>query len=197
MKKVVAIVMASGFGRRMKLAENKLLLPANGRLLFMHTLDVIKVTGMAAMVVTSVPEIASYARELGFGCTDNPRRQEGISAAIRQGIAACGEGFDGYMFFSCDQPFLRAAVIEELLRAFARETAVIVPRVNEKTYSPCIFPVQYKQELLALTGEQGGKYILRKDPACIFVDFSNARDFFDVDTAEDFAQMKDIFHRRI
>ena len=197
MKKVAAIVLASGFGRRMKLVENKLLLPADGRFLFMHTLDVIAKVNLPAVVVTSVPEIASYAREKGFLWADNPRREEGISAAIRQGIAACGEDVAGYMFFSCDQPFLRAEVVEELLRAFARETAVILPRVNEKTYSPCIFPVHYKQELLALTGEQGGKYILRKHPACIFVDFSSAQDFFDVDTAEDFAQMKAIFHKRI
>lgn len=187
--RVVAIALAAGLSRRLGNA-NKLLLDFNGKRLFSHTLERISAADFAArIVVTNYREIEAYAAERGFAVTGNPASAAGVAGSIRAGLCAAGPAA-GYMFFNCDQPLLSAAVITEILAAFYRTDKIIIPTVGGVRYSPCLFPQRFKAELLALSGDHGGKAVYKRHIAAVeFMAFAEATDFMDLDVPDDRAEL--------
>jgi len=201
--RVAAIALAAGLSRRLG-RGNKLLLDFNGKHLFSHTLERIAAADFAArIVVTNYLEIQAYGVAAGFAVTGNPASADGVASSIRAGLSAAGPAA-GYMFFNCDQPLLSALVITEILAAFYRTDKIIIPTVAGCCYSPCLFPQRFKAELLALSGDQGGKTVYKKHHAeAAFVAFAEATDFMDIDVLDDREELirrsyggpRDVFHK--
>ena len=56
--------------------------------------------------------------------------------------------------------------------------------------SPCVFPQRFFAALAALTGEQGGRVIVRSHPEAVQqVDCTGCEDFADIDTREEYARL--------
>lgn len=183
---ITAVILCSGLSRRM--GENKLLLPLRGKRLFEYTVDTVEKAGFKKTVaVTSYRDIAYYCKNITVVL--NPGNIEGISSSIRLGVQNCGN-CDGIMFFTADQPFLDIDTIRILVDAFERENKIIVPRCCGKPANPVIFPIRYRDSLLSLKGDEGGKKIYRSVPKDVsFVDFENEILFSDIDTREDMKKL--------
>ena len=166
------IYMAAGNGRRFaesvkhqgKEEENKLLYPYKGKALYRHTLDRILETGEAAeiYVVSQYPQLLEEIKELPVTPVYSPRSKDGASFTIQAGLAAAGMG-EGCAFFAADQPELSGNTIFRFLAEAGKDPeGLLAVGRGKDPGNPCYFGCTYPPELLELTGDQGGKRIIRK-----------------------------------
>lgn len=79
-----------------------------------------------------------------------------------QSFSACREN-NACLFLVADQPWIRCHTIEALIRMYTEsEKGMAAAAKNGQPGNPCIFSGKYYPELLALTGDTGGKRVMRK-----------------------------------
>ncbi|MCD8362679.1 MAG: putative selenium-dependent hydroxylase accessory protein YqeC [Lachnospiraceae bacterium] len=188
--KLAMIYMASGFGRRF--GSNKLLVPLEGQPLYQHGLrHLLEAAGRleasggfqtSVIVASQYEEILEYARSLGAGTVHNPYSAEGITASIRLGTKGAPADTELYLYFVADQPYLSAESVVRLVEGFVASGCGIG---SVKKGSPCIFAAKYREELLALTGDRGGRQIIRRHPEDIWEMEVPAAELRDIDLPED------------
>ena len=153
------------------------------------------------IVVTAYDEIEKLCKELFANDCIVVRNQgeqnDGIASSIRKGVEAAIEhsvraeskavSYD--IFFQADQPYVKAELLHEFLDAFLKSKKGIgALSCDGSLRSPNLFSETYRRELLALTGECGGKKIIRSHPDDVFSYPVLTPEFFvDIDTREDYA----------
>lgn len=146
-----------------------------------------KIKGTELIVVTQYDEIEQEAGLSGVRVYMNPHPDEGISSSLKIGLKANLDA-DACLFSVSDQPWLTADTIEkliELLQTSGKGIACV--SCQGKLGNPCIFTKKYYEELLAVTGDKGGKSVIRahKDDTAV-LDVGNAKELTDVDRKIDF-----------
>lgn len=181
-----AIILASGYGTRM--GENKLLLPYKNKTIIEHVIDVISSYSFDDVVLVGREDkILDLAKNRIIKTVVNNNANNGQSESIKLGIKNSSPS-DGYMFFTGDQPLIDIETITLLVDSFYKNSnSIIVPIYKENRGSPVIFPKEFKDELLNLEGDVGGKKIInthidRVDFAKLHKDYV----LFDIDTPEDY-----------
>ena len=112
-------------------------------------------------VVTQYEAIAATARTAGAGVYYNVHPDEGISSSVKIGLLA-NETSDACLFTVADQPWLTADTILSLVDTFLKEKkGIACVSTKGKTGNPCIFSRKYYPELMKLTGDVGGKQVIR------------------------------------
>lgn len=183
--KVGAVLMASGSGSRF--GSNKLLQEVQGLPMICRAFAALP-AGLfdRAAVVSSHREILALAEERGYRSIPNPRAAEGQSASLRLGLAQLLD-MDGVLFSVCDQPWLSRESVERLLgqfRAFPERICAL--SWQGKRGSPVIFPAYAFQDLLELTGDQGGRKIIQANACRLhLVEAGGPEELRDVDTPFD------------
>lgn len=191
-KMINAIIMASGYGRRM--GKDKLLLPFRGKLLVEHIMEkVMECDFYNRIIVARDKRILSLGAKKGIKAIENNSAHNGQSQSIKLGIKNTLKG-NGYMFFTGDQPLIQIGTIRLLMDAFNKNSnSIIVPRFGDKRGNPVIFPVRFVEELMLIEGDKGGKAVINnhiKD--IIFVDIENEYELMDIDTFEDYEKILNI-----
>jgi len=191
---VTAIILAAGLSRRMN--GDKLHLKLNGIELIDTVLStVVSVDFNEKIVVANDPAIIAKAKLLKLIPVTNIEAPIGQSTSIIKGVLASGTDTSGYLFIMGDQPLLSKDTIELILKAFKESpTSIILPMYGEKPGSPVLFPSTFKNELLSLEGDFGGKVVMKKHPELIKrVTIPFHHELFDVDTKEDYEAIRKIF----
>lgn len=86
----------------------------------------------------------------------------GISWSIKAGIHAAKDA-DHYAFFVADQPEMKKETMESFLSFMENGNYELgCVKTESGLGNPVWFDQKYKKELLSLTGDQGGKKILKK-----------------------------------
>jgi molybdenum cofactor cytidylyltransferase len=185
--RVAAVLMASGFSRRM--GCNKLLLNLGEKTVIRHVMDQIKQIGYAEQIVVSqYNEILSLGQKLGFITASNPLAQEGKSASIRVAMQNLPD-MAGYCFFTGDQILLSNQLLKELLATFYKDpNRIVMPSFGGEWGSPVIFPGFLRDELMQLSGEQGGRQIIEAHKNLIvIVEAESQWEGLDFDTPEEWS----------
>ncbi|MCL2221308.1 MAG: NTP transferase domain-containing protein [Oscillospiraceae bacterium] len=189
--KISAILLAAGLSRRM--GEDKLLLIHNGQSLLSLALSLLsELTVFERFVVTTEMrrESVETSENIRFVLNNNP--QIGQSESIKLGVSeATGSHF---MFLVADQPRLKVSALKPIFAA-VREVPdkIVFPLVRGRPSSPAVFPARFKPELLALSGDMGGREVRRAFPdLCFGVDIENPDDFLDVDDKSDYGRIEKI-----
>ena len=156
--KIAVILEAAGNSTRF--GSNKLLhIMDDGRPMIASIFDAVRPLDVyKKILVTQYDDIAEMAA--GFDVVMNDRPDLGISRSMQLGLAAAGDA-DAYMFCVCDQPGLSTSTIKKLIEAYKKGTAGIVSLAWQgKMCNPKIFSSRYKEELMSLSGDTGGRQIL-------------------------------------
>ena len=185
MNLITAIVMASGFSKRMGL--NKLLMKYNDKILIEHTSKKISHCDFAEkIIVTQYEEIEKLTDN--FKVIINENAHKGQSESIKLGVKS-SEKCDGYMFFVADQPLISQNDIEKLIKVFREnKDFIVIPKYKEKHGNPVIYPSLYKEEILRLEGDKGGKSIIKSSNKIKYVEVKEDT-LFDIDNKDDFNKL--------
>ena len=118
---------------------------------------------------------------------DNPGWKIGKSSSIKMGVRSAEKTTDGVIFFLVDQPFINKEIINTLINEFQNSfDNIIAPRINGRLCNPVLFGKKYYEELMDLSGEQGGKEIINKAKDVRWIDWEDERLLLDIDTDEDY-----------
>lgn len=183
------IIMAAGYARRM--GTNKLLLPFRGKSILEHTMDTVLQCGFRQIILVGrEADVLSLGEKKGIKTVRNDFAHLGQSQSIRLGLQQSLDS-EGYMFFAGDQPFLDVETIVEMIERFQlNPQSIVLPRYKEQKGSPVIFPRRFRQGLMALEGDTGGREIIKNHPECIqYMDIHNPRFLWDIDTLEDYKKI--------
>lgn len=188
---ISAIIMASGFSNRM--GQNKLLMKYNDKFLIEHTLNIVlKCNFKKKILVTQYEEIKELGEKLNYKVIMNNSPNKGQSESIKLGVKNSPK-CDGYMFFVGDQPLLNKDDIEKLVKVFKEDTNyIVIPKYKDKCGNPVIYPTIYKEQILKLEGDKGGKNIIKSSDKIKYVDVSE-NTLFDIDNIDDF---NNLFERK-
>lgn len=185
---VSAIVMAAGLSKRM--SRNKLKMKINNKYIFEYILETIKNCGTCfseIIVVAKDDVVLRKAGELGYKYVENEMPHLGQSVSVKLGIENTNMA-NGYMFLVADQPFIKESTIKKLLAVFEKNpNSIIVACYNGINSNPVIFPEIFREHLLRLEGDTGGRIIIKNNPDKIIkVHIQSDDEFMDIDTMEDY-----------
>lgn len=195
--KIVAIILASGFSKRFN--GNKLLVFYEGKPLVMHIIDkILNQKFHEIIVVSQYDEVLNLVSDnvapMGtIKTVKNNHPEAGVSESVKLGIKA-SKSCDAYMFFVGDAPLIKEETIQKMIKTYEalerRQGAILCPYYKGERGNPVIFSKVYEEALLQLTGDEGGKQIIRKYPENIVkYEVSHKKELFDIDTQKDFNQL--------
>ena len=135
----------------------------DGRPMIASVLDAVRgIEAYKKILVTQYDEVASLAADMEIVMNDRP--DLGISRSMQLGLEAGGDA-DAFMFCVCDQPGLSSDTLQKLIEAYKKGTAGIVSLAWQgKMCNPKIFSSRYKEELMRLSGDTGGRQIIAAHP---------------------------------
>lgn len=189
-KKIAIVILAAGNSRRF--GKNKLLYTVEGEPLFFNALHKavqiqrrMKADISSVVVVTQYSEIQKQAEKLGAKVIWNPLPQEGIASSMRLGLQeACRDGEqDAYLFMVADQPWLTVESLERLIKCYrTSDKGMAAVSIKGEPGNPCIFSRKYYSDLMKLTGDRGGKRVLKAHlEDVVLYEIKNEKELTDVD----------------
>lgn len=186
---IQVILLAAGFSRRF--GGNKLLANWEHKPLYLHTLLALdqlvrERNDCRLTVVTQYREIEERARNLGAQVYWNHHSEEGISSSLRLGLESAPEA-EYYLCCVADQPQLTAQLVNAFLDAFFASGQDLGCVAHKGVPgNPVIFHRRYREELMALQGDVGGKKVLARHPESQFL--WEGPGLSDLDTPADFME---------
>lgn len=193
--KISAIILAAG--NSLRFGKKKLLQDFQGKPLVMHVIEeAMKVDFEEIIVVTQYKEIEEMLDIHKIHMVYNQDVGKGISHSIYLGINE-GKNCDGYMFIVGDQPFVTSEIMKGMIDRFnTASRQILCMSYQGITGSPTLFDICYKEELLGLQGDVGGKQVIKRHPEHIEAyEVENLLMLEDIDTLEDYERL--IMEKRI
>lgn len=193
---VAIIILAAGASTRM--GRPKQLLTYGSRTFLRHAAEVAAASVCRPLIVV----LGAYADQLKTEIDDLPVQQvvnerwaEGMGFSIQAGLGAlrtCDreDATEAVVLMLCDQPFVAAAVINELVTAYRSSGKGIVASEYGLTVGvPALFGREYFAELGALSGAGGAKQIIvAHESDVVRVPFPQGTT--DIDTPEDYVRLR-------
>lgn len=185
------IILAAGASKR--LGQSKQLLKFDNKTLIFH---MVKVGLRSVCFPVQVVLGANYLRilkeieNLPVFIDVNPEWEKGMSSSIGFGLKRITEVYDrlnAVVIMVCDQPYVTAQVINDLVFTYVQSNALIVAsNYNGTNGVPALFDKKMFPDLLGLSGDVGARKLINKsDPKFIrSVPFKKGK--VDIDTYEDY-----------
>lgn len=172
--RVGAVLLAAGSASRMGHLP-KCLLQLEGTSLIRRHIDAFRRAGVVQVVVVLghyANEIESALQGLDVRVVRNPHPEEGQASSLRFGLAAWSgkeaTSMDAYCIGLADQPLVGALEITALMDAHLNRPAgseFTQPLVAGLPGNPVMFSDAVRQDLLAASGESGGRQWQQAHPS--------------------------------
>jgi len=163
---VSAILLAAGESKRM--GEPKLLLPFGSSTILEQAVDNLlnsRVDEVIVVVGDKAQEMIKRIASRPVKVAINPVYHEGMSTSIVKGLSPVDNRAVAIMLALADQPFIDSETIDRLIEAFfSHDKGIAIPAYKGKRGHPIIFSIKYKEELLGLKGDVGGRQIIKEHP---------------------------------
>lgn len=163
--------------------------------MFRHLLDILTMMKeeeshrYELVVVTAYDEIEEYAKGLPVKVVRNQNQELGASHSIKLGLEACGEigQHDHVMFAVADQPYVQEDELFGFIHMFKRSYKGIgCLSYRGVMGNPVIFQGKFVPELLALTGDVGGKMVVKEHLSEVFqYEADSEMSLRDIDTPQE------------
>lgn len=155
--------------------------------MIMHILERLKAFDFQeVLVVTGYGEIIKIADQFSYRSVFNDAPEIGQSRSVVLGVTVSHDS-EGWLFLNGDMPWLKEDTLHKIMEAAGEGRHIIVPRYDGCPGQPVYFPSRFYEELKMLTGDQGGRQIIRRHPeAVVYVDIEDSKQGIDIDTPEDY-----------
>jgi len=164
--KIAMIIPAAGLSTRHP--PNKLLDRIGGKTVIEktiesylnHVLEIFLITGHDNKKLT---EVISLSIKKQIKIINNNQYQAGLSESIKKGVVSVQGDCDYFGFSLGDKPFIKQKTIDKLLSKLERDKpGILIPTFNGQAGHPAFFSHHYRNELMELTGDTGGKILVDK-----------------------------------
>lgn len=192
------ILLAAGSSAR--LGEPKQLLRLEEHTLLEHSLQVAQNSAATSVVVVLGAYAEAIQKSLDSSAASvviNADWPEGMASSIRCGLKALLEinpAVRAVILMACDQPFIRPAVLNDLMETYRNSYCPIVTcRYTAAFGPPTLFDRSIFPELLALQGDTGARRILSQHADAVkAIPFPEGD--FDIDTQADYQKYFSRYH---
>jgi molybdenum cofactor cytidylyltransferase len=122
----------------------------------------------------------------------NPYYKKGQSQSLRIGLSKLKSDFPAVIFLLGDQPLLNSATINTLLERFwSVDSDICVPTYRGQRKNPAIFSRRFYHLLMDLKGDTGARQLIDDNPDQVLtIEIDDPLCFFDIDTPQDFKNLK-------
>ncbi len=110
------------------------------------------------VVCNTDPQIIDLVNSVGLKPIINNNSHLGMSESIKLGINA-STGKRGYLIALADMPYVKTSTIETVCQSL-KVNNIALPYSDHRAGNPVAFGLEFKESLLALTGDQGAKSIV-------------------------------------
>lgn len=174
-------------GNSCRFGGNKLLYEIDGKSMYRYVVDEIqKIEGQSIfykkIVVSQYSEILEDLEQKGYLPIWNRESKNGISRSIQLGIDAAREA-DAWCFMVADQPYIKGETIQRLVEEWKKSNKKIgCVSFRGRSGNPVVFAKEFYEEFMHLTGDTGGKIILKKHlDDVFFMEVLNEQELEDID----------------
>jgi molybdenum cofactor cytidylyltransferase len=188
------IILAAGASTRMG-TPKQLLTYKNDTLIQTAVKTALRSKGFPVVVVLGAHKELMKAELSNFPVftADNPDWEEGMGASIRTGLEMVCQVHplvEAVVVMLCDQPFVSATLINQLIDQYKSTGAAIVASVYENAVGvPALFSQKLFAELRALQGNEGARKLIKEHQAEVLpVPFPAGS--IDIDTPEDYLRLQ-------
>lgn len=188
------LILAAGASSRMR-GTDKLLQPVKDRPVLRHLVEVALGTGAPVMV--TLPVVAAQRRTalegLPVQIIEVPDAVLGMSRSLVRAIDAClpqAGPTDGLMVLPADMPGFTMPALAKVIARFREAPATILRggTVDGQPGHPAVFPRDLWPALQQVTGDEGGRGLLRKHSERVeVIPLPGQMAVLDLDTPEDWA----------
>ena len=119
--------------------------------------------GALAVIGEADKLLADLLTAAGLAVTCCPKAHRGMGASLAWGVAQRPEA-DGWLIALADMPFIRPATLSRVAEALAGPAAIAAPVFDGKRGHPVAFGAAYREALLDLDGDRGGRDLLANHP---------------------------------
>jgi molybdenum cofactor cytidylyltransferase len=195
---ICGIILAAGEGKRM--GKVKLTLPLGNKQLIEWVLQAVKLAPLDKYFLVVRPEdkeMIKIGESWGAEIVLNPEYRSGMSSSIRKALdQISSELVEGIFILLGDQPLINPSIIFKMLKAFTPgKREIVVPFYKDKQGNPVLFDNYWKEELMKLSGDVGGRVLIKAHPERIKrVKIPDESIFIDIDREEDYQKIKTIFN---
>ncbi|HVU68031.1 MAG TPA: nucleotidyltransferase family protein [Ktedonobacteraceae bacterium] len=177
MMHTAAIILAAGTSSRMSDGRNKLLLPLQQRPVLAHVIaaalgsrarPVVLVLGHQAEEVRAHLQLGELTGTVRI--VENPAFADGQSTSMQAGLRALltdqpARELAGVIFLLGDQPMISANLIDGLIDLHTTSgKRIVLPLYAGQRGNPVLFSLDLAPELLQVSGDEGGRSVLKRHP---------------------------------
>jgi molybdenum cofactor cytidylyltransferase len=149
---------------------------------------------VAVVIGNHAPQMRRELEDLPVSVVENQNWQTGMSSSVRAGLDDLNRhDLDGALIMLCDQPFVTAAILNDLITTHRQTGKPIVASSYDTTQGvPAFFSRELFAELNSLNADEGARRIIAKHPDLVAtINFPEGA--IDIDTPHD---TKKISHRK-
>lgn len=188
---IAGIVLAAGESKRF--GRPKQLLDWNGKPFVRQVAETALGAGLWPVVIVTganAEEVESALVGLDVTIIRNEAWKNGQASSIVAGVKSLPENVGASFFLLADQPQIGAEVIRALMEVHAQNLSpIIAPMVmEERRANPALFDRVTFPDLLALTGDVGGRAIFDKHKV-EYLPWYNSDLLLDVDSPQDYERL--------
>ena len=186
---ISAILLAAGQSKRM--GEPKQLMPFRQSTIVEQAID-----NLLGSAVNEVIVVVGYRAEdvikaiaaKPIKSAVNPDYEHGMSTSIIAGLKRLHSEVEAVMLALGDQPLVNSQTINRLIDEFRdHDKGIAIPTYQGRRGHPIIFAIKYKEQLLKLKGDVGGRQIIKDHPNDVLEVAVNAESIIaDFDTRSDY-----------
>ena len=185
------IILAAGASTRM--TQPKPLLLWHGEPFVRHAARTALGAGLSPVVIVAgahTPEIRAVVADLPVTVIHNPAWEAGQSTSIKCGLRALPDTIGSAVFLLADQPQIPIELVKALQDQHTQAlNPIVAPLIDDRRGNPVLFDRVTFADLLALTGDVGGRAVFARHPIA-YVPWHVATALWDVDTPEDYQRLQ-------
>lgn len=196
---IAGIILGAGEGIRM--GKPKLNLPLGSKRVIEWVLEAAALSLLDKMILVIRPddkEVLEIGERWKAEIVFNPDFKKGMSTSIQKALIeldATDQVIDGFCLILGDQPFIKPEIINQLIKSFTRgKKEIVVPYYQNKRGNPVLFDIDWKEDLMNITGDTGGRVLINLYPEKVRkVNILDSSILFDIDGEEDYLKAKTYF----
>ena len=160
-----ALVLAAGASRRF--GSDKRRFPLEGEPMLRRTLEAVRAASLACRVCIGPGEgdIPLWLDLPGLEFIECPHAPAGMGATLADGVAACGD-WQGLLVVLGDMPWVQPSTYRYLFESLDAGN-IVQPEFGGRPGNPVGFGADFFAELRSLTGDAGGRELLRRHPEAL------------------------------